>query len=147
MQELKSTQMYEKVESGRQCQLTFSKRSGATKFLAPSLSYAVALLLLPFLHIVVLWIRSFPSTIWKSAFCHSLLSRHKFFGVSENGKVFQSFSVELGVCHTIYLENWDAFWDTVLHGIQIICLTLNQQKFSTHVLEFQAHIGGLHKYQ
>lgn len=138
--------MYEKVGSGRQCQLTFNKKSGATKSLAPRLSYAVALLLLPFLHIVVLWIWSFSTIIWKSAFCHSLLSRHKFFGIGENGKVFQSFSLELGVCHTTYIENWDALWDIVLHGIQIVCLTLNQHRLSTHFFEFQDHIDGLHKH-
>lgn len=132
--------MYEKAGSGRQCQLTFNRRSGATKCLAPRLNYAVALLLLPFLHIVVLWIWSFSSLIWKSAFCHNLLSGHKFFGIGENEKVFQSFSLELGVCHTTYIENWDALWDTVLQGIQIVCLTLHQHRFSTCFLELQEHI-------
>lgn len=139
--------MYEKAGSGRQCQLTFNKRSGATKSLAPRLNCAVALLLLPFLHIVVLWIWSFSSIICKflalsskSAFCHNLLSRHKVFDKGENGKVFQSFSLELGVCHTTYIDNWDALWDTVLQGIRIVCLTLHQHRFSTRFLELQEHI-------
>jgi len=46
--------MHKKAESGRQYQLTFNKTSGATKPVAPGLSYAVFLLQLPFIHTAVL---------------------------------------------------------------------------------------------
>ena len=65
----------------------------------------------------------------------------------ENGKVFQCFSFEAGGCQIVCIENWDAIWDTVLHGIQMVCLTLNQHGFSTCFSEFQNYVGGPHKQQ
>lgn len=56
-------------------------------------------------------------------------------------KDFQSFSLEIGSCQTICTEDWDTLWDTVLHDIQMVCLTLNKHKFSTHLLRVSEACG------